>query len=210
MTDWETTRGIMKTTRLMLLAAAIAVPVAAQQPDSARQAAPPFGTMMGRGMMPGGMMQGGAQMMMGPMAGHMMQMMGMMGPMMRAMAFSPAQLLAHPDDLKLSKEQVTKLSALRDRFAATHDSAFALMQSHMKEMATLLSTATPDTVKIKPHFDAWQGGMTRAHWAMLSASTQARAILTETQRARVEGWADAAQQMMPMAGQGMPMMRQKP
>ncbi|HSE68910.1 MAG TPA: Spy/CpxP family protein refolding chaperone [Gemmatimonadales bacterium] len=199
----------MKTMRL-LLAAAIAVPLAAQQPDSTKAAGPPYGAMMGPGMVQGGMMPGGAQMMMGPMAGYMMQMMGMMGPMMRAMAFSPAHLLAHQEDLKLSKEQVTKLSALRDRFAAAHDSAFAVMQKHMNEMAPLLSTATPDTVKIKPHFDALQGGMTRAHWALLSASTQARAILTETQRARMEGWADAAQQMMPMAGRGMPMMGQKP
>jgi Spy/CpxP family protein refolding chaperone len=199
----------MKIMRL-LLAAAITVPLAAQQPDSARQGGPPYGAMMGPGMMQGGMMPGGMPMMMGPMGGYMMQMMGTMGPMMRAMAFTPAHLLSHQDDLTLTTEQVAKLTALRDRFAAVHDSAFAAMQTHMQAMAPLMSAAVPDTARIKPHFDAMQAGMTRAHWAVVSVSAQARAILTETQRARVDGWADATQQMMPMAGHGMPMMRQKP
>jgi Spy/CpxP family protein refolding chaperone len=199
----------MKATRF-LLAAAIAVPLAAQQPDSAKQAQPPYGPMMGRGMMQGEMMPGGMQMMMAP--GYMMQMMGTMGPMMRAMAFTPAHLLSHQEDLKLTKEQVEKLTALRDRFTAAHDSAFAAMQTHMQAMAPLMSAAAPDTAKIKPHFDAMQAGMKQAHWAMVSLSAQARAILTETQRARVDGWADAMQQMMPMMGQrqGMPMMRPTP
>ena len=199
----------MKTMQV-LLALAVAAPLAAQQPDSARQPAMPMGPMMGPGMMQGGMMQGGMQPMMGPMMGHMTQMMGMMGPMMRGMAFNPAHLLTHKDDLKLTDQQVAKLTALRDAFVAAHDSAMAAMQTHMQAMAPLMSAAAPDTAQIKPHFQAMQAGMTKAHWALVSASAQVRAILTEAQRARVEGWADAMQQMMPMMGPGMPMMQQRP
>jgi len=79
------------------------------------------------------------------------------------------------------------------------------MQTHMGEMAKAMEAATPDTVQVKTHFQAAQAAMGRAHWSMLSAAAQARAILTDAQRGRVDGWADMMQgQMGPM----MPMMRQ--
>ena len=82
----------MKSMR-MLLALAIAAPLSAQQPDSAKHMPMPMGQGMGQEMMrhPGGGMPG----MMG-------QMMEMMGPMMRTMAFSPDHLLARKDALELT------------------------------------------------------------------------------------------------------------
>jgi hypothetical protein len=38
--------------------------------------------------------------------------------------------------------------------------------------------------------------MGRAHWAMLSAAAQARALLTDAQRGRVDGWTDMMQMHM--------------
>jgi Spy/CpxP family protein refolding chaperone len=166
----------------LLVALAVAAPLAAQQPDSAKVPA------MGHGMMQGRMQ--------GEMRGDMQGRMGnmpMMGPMMRGMAFSPASLLMHKDVLKLTDQQVTKLTALRDAAKTARDAAMSEMHTHMQEMTPLMGAAAPDTAKIKPHFQAALAAMANAHWAMLVASTQARALLTDLQRARVEGWADAMQ-----------------
>ena len=190
----------MKSMR-MLLALAIAAPLAAQQPDTAKHPMP-----MGRGRMGQGMMHGEMGAMQGQdhMAG-MGQMMEMMGPMMRSMAFAPDHLLARKDALALTPQQVTRLTALRDAAQKTHDAAHSEMQMHMGEMAKAMEAAAPDTVQVKTHFQAAQAAMGRAHWSMLSAAAQARAILTDAQRGRVDGWADMMQGQM---GQMMPMMRQ--
>lgn len=190
----------MKSMR-MLLALAIAAPLAAQQPDTAKRPMPMGPGRMGQGMMHGEM---GAMQGQGHMAG-MGQMMEMMGPMMRSMAFAPDHLLARKDALALTPQQVTRLTALRDAAQKTHDAAHSEMQMHMGEMAKAMEAAAPDTVQVKTHFQAAQAAMGRAHWSMLSAAAQARGILTDAQRGRVDGWADMMQGQM---GQMMPMMRQ--
>lgn len=174
----------------LLLALAVVAPLGAQQPDSAKKPAMPMGA--GPGMPGHGMRQGDGHGMMGPMMGH--PQMGMIGPMMmRTAAYNPASLLRHKDVLKLTDQQVSRLTALRDAAKAAHDAALSEMQTHLQEMRPLMDAASPDTAKIKPHFQGAQAAMARAHWAMLVAATQARAVLDDTQRARVEGWADAMQ-----------------
>lgn len=184
----------------MLLALVIAAPLAAQQPDSAKHMPMPMGQGMGQEMMrhPGGMPD-----MMG-------QMMEMMGPMMRTMAFTPDHLLARKDALELTPVQVTRLTALRDASKTAHDAAMTDMQTHMAGMAQTMKAAAPDTNGLKQHFQEAQAAMGRAHWAMLSAAAAARALLTDAQRGRVEGWADMMEmhraEMMRMGGEhpGMP------
>lgn len=180
----------MKSIR-MLMALAVAAPLAAQQPDTARKPAMPMGQMPGPGMMQGGMH--GRMGMMGPGMGHMQQMMGMMEPMMRGMAFTPEHLLARKDALELTAQQVTRLTALRDAAKTAHDAAHAEMQTHMEALQTAMKAASPDTNQLKQHFQAMHTAMGRAHWSMLTAAAQARAVLTDVQRGRVEGWADAMQ-----------------
>lgn len=157
----------MKSTPL-LLALLVAAPLAAQQADSVKSP---------MGMHP----------MMDPMMGHMME---MMGPMMRTMAFVPDHLLARKDALDLTAQQVTRLTALRDAAKAARDAAQTEMQTHMAAMAETMKANTPDTTALKQHFQAGLAAMSRAHWAMLSSAAQARAILTDAQRGRVDGWAD--------------------
>jgi hypothetical protein len=175
----------MKIARV-LMALTVAVPLAAQQPDSAKK------PMHGR-MMPGGMM--GMQ----GMQGHMM---GMMGQMMPGMAFAPAHLLERKDALELTPQQVTRLTALRDAMKTAHDAAHAEMRTHADAMATVMKAASPDSTQLKQHFQGTHAAMGRAHWAMLSAAAQARGMLTDLQRGRVEGWAAAMQHRGPMRTPG--------
>ena len=151
--------------RSLALLAFAAVPLAAQQPG-----------MMGRDhqMMP-----------------HMMQMEQMMAPMMSAMAFTPDHLLARKDSLNLTPQQVTRLTALRDAAKTAHDAAAAEAKTHMDALAQAFQGAAPDTAAVKLHFQAAHAAMGKAHWTMLAAATQAKALLTDEQRARVAAWAGA-------------------
>jgi Spy/CpxP family protein refolding chaperone len=178
----------MRFTSMMLMAAAATGPLVAQQPDTTMRAP----MRMGEG---GGMM-GGMDMM-----DHMREMGGMSGPLLRGMLLTPANLLMHKEVLGLTEEQVAKLTALRDAAKTSHDAAASDARTHGHELATLMGTTAPDTAQLKTHFEAMQAATTRAEWAMIVAAAQARAVLTETQRARVDGWGDAMDFMMRMQGE---------
>ena len=208
----------MRMMRMLGLVALIAAPLAAQQPSQPDTARPPMmgggPGMMGRGMQ-GQMPMMGQGMMGGEMMGHMMQMMQMhqmmgpmMGPMMRAMGFDPEQLLDRKDALDLTPQQVTRLTAIRDAAKTAHDAAQSEGQTHMQEVARAMGAGAPDTNAMKTHFQAAQAAMSRAHWNMLSAAAQARAVLTDNQRGRVEGWTDAMMMQMGQMMQGMQGMTQ--
>lgn len=177
----------MKTIQMLGLLA-LAAPLAAQEPmmkrDSMRAG------MMEPGMMEQGMMGG----MMGPgMMMGMMAMQEMMGPMMQGMAFNPAHLLMRKEALALTPQQEARLTSLRDGAKGAHDAAAADAKTHMQAVAQSLAAAKPDTTAAKQHFQAAHAAMGNAHWAMLRAAAQAKPVLTDEQRGRVNGWVDAMQ-----------------
>ena len=156
--------------------ALVAAPLAAQEP--AHPAHPAQGERKERGE--GAMME------------HMMPMMReMMGPMMRVMGFTPDNLLERKAVLALTPQQVTRLTALRDAAKTAHDAAQADVKTHHDALAQAMAAPAPDTAVVRQHFLAAHAAMGNAHWAMLRAAAQAKAVLTEAQRGRVEGWADA-------------------
>ena len=159
--------------RTLILLACAAMPLAAQQPQA-----------MGHHHMMPCVMGQPCEMM-----PHMRQMGHMMAPMMRAMAFTPDHLLANKDSLKLTPQQVTKLTALRDAATAAHDASAADVKTHMDAIAQAWGAAAPDTAALRLHFQAAHEGMGKAHWVMLAAAAQARGVLTGEQRARVDQWA---------------------
>src|SRR5881398_3838712 len=151
---------------------ALAAPLAAQQSDSMHH------PMMG--------------------AGHGMTMddpmMERIGPtLMRMMLYTPQHLLARKDALGLTPDQVGRLTALRDGAKATRDAAMAEAETHLKELEQVANAAKADTAALKTHFQAAHTAMGKAHWTMLASSAQARAVLTDAQRAKVQIWADSMQ-----------------
>jgi len=150
----------------------------------------PAGGGMGMGMMQGhGGMGGGMGMMEG-------------GPMARTMAFAPARLLEHREALKLSEQQVQRLTKLRDDAQQAHDAQHEMAMQYMEELGKLAGST--DTAAVRAAFMGHHQAMGGAHWIMLRAAVQARGILNEVQRARVDGWVDAMQEHRgPGMGQGM-------
>ena len=124
--------------------------------------------------------------MMGQGGGSMHDMMQeMMKPMMGAMVFAPEHLLARKDSLGLSAQQTTRLTAIRNAAKTAHDAAHADAKTHMDALAQALQAAAPDTTAVRQHFEAAHAAMGQAHLTMLIAAAQAKAVLTEEQRGRV-------------------------
>ena len=184
--------GMKKLATVAAAALVLAAPLAAQQ-DSTRPPGHAHGQCTGAncpapGGGPGmgmGMGQGHG---MGQMQGAGMMMMGMGGPMARTMAFAPTRLLEHKDVLALTERQVQQLTALRDATQKSHDEQHALAEKYMEEMTKLAGST--DTAAVHRAFVGHHEAMGSAHWMMLSSAMQAKGILTEVQRARVEGWVD--------------------
>jgi len=202
-----------------VLATVVTLPLAAQQPDSSMrgqmhgqmgsgqmmQGGMMNGGMMGQGMTGGGMMMNG-----GMMAGWMRYGMGMdsstMGSMMRNMAFMPQHLLAERDTLKLTPAQVTHLRNIEQTMTDTHAAMWRQAEPHMRGMATMMGSASPDSAALKRDYDAAQSAMAAAHWAMMNGALEARGVLTPAQRRQVEASAGSwSHGWMMHGGMGMGM-----
>jgi Spy/CpxP family protein refolding chaperone len=155
----------------------IAAPLAAQDTTHARH--PGMRPGMGRGM--------------DDMMGMMRE---MMAPMMGVIAYAPGHLLAQKDSLKLTADQVTKLTTIENTAKTAHDAGAADFKTHMGAVSQGFQAAAPDTTALRPHFEAAHAGMGKAHWAMVAAAAQARAVLTDAQRQKVDGWVNTMRQRM--------------
>jgi Spy/CpxP family protein refolding chaperone len=209
----------MRTVSLLaVLATAATLPLAAQQRDTTRSGAASghmmggagagttHGAMMGSGMTGSGMM-GGGMMGGGMMAGWMTYGMGMdstmAGSMMRNMAFMPQHLLAERESLKLTPAQVTRLESIEQAMQSAHQAMWQQAQPHMRAMTSLMGGSSPDSASLKSNFEAASAAMTAAHWAVVNAAVQARAVLTEAQRREVEASSAAWASGSMMGGRGM-------
>jgi LTXXQ motif family protein len=163
--------------RMIIGLTVLGAPLVAQQPtrpDSMGH------MMMGPGAMPGMMMDD-----------PMMRRMGSV--MMKMMLYTPQHLLARKDALGLTPDQVSRLTALRDGAKATREAAMAEAATHLTELEQAANAASPDTATLKTHFQAAHNAMGKAHWTMLVSSAQARGVLTDAQRAKLQSWADSMQ-----------------
>jgi len=123
---------------------------------------------------------------MGPghaMCQEMMKGGGMMGGVM---SFAPAELLKQAVPLALSSDQVARLTTLRDAtIKATDDAQRPAMASHMS-LEKMMKESPGDTTAIRELFMVHHAAMGNMHWVEASAAFQARAILTDAQRALVK------------------------
>jgi len=163
----------MKALALVIVLAAAATPLAAQQHPAHRPMAQ--GMAMHDDMMPG--------------------MDSMMAPMMRAMATAPEHLLHEREALHLTSDQVAELTTLRDAAKAAHDAAAQQATMHLGEMQQAMQAAAPDTATVKAHMDAAHRFMGEAMWAMMRAAAQGRALLTDAQRTQVDEMAKRPMRM---------------
>ncbi len=172
----------MKALGFITLLCCIAAPLAAQDTTHARRPVQQPRAGMGMRAEHGGMDE---------MMGMMRE---MMAPMMHIMAYTPDHLLARKDSLQLTSDQVAKLTAIGGSAKAAHDAAATDWKTHMNGVSQAFQSASPDTNALKTHFEAAHGAMGKAHWVMLAAAAQARAVLTDAQRSKIDAWVTAMEQ----------------
>jgi Spy/CpxP family protein refolding chaperone len=112
------------------------------------------------------------------------------GPLGRDLAFDPAHLLARKDVLALTPQQVTRLAALRQSAEPAFTASRTEIRKQREAIAAIMKADAPDTMQLKQQLMALQTAANSAHWARISASIQARAVLNESQRGRVQRWLD--------------------
>jgi len=127
----------------------------------------------------------------GAIMGDPMAMQEMMAPMMQVMLYTPQHLLARKDALGLTPDQVSRLTALRAATQAGQDAATSEAETHLHELEQAANAPAPDTGAMKTHFQAAHAAMGKAHWLALASGVQARAVLTDPQRAKLRAWADS-------------------
>jgi len=113
----------------------------------------------------------------------------MMAPMMSAMAYAPDHLLDRKEALKLTAQQITRLTSLQDGARKAHEQCASDVKPHLEAIGQAMRVPAVDTVALKQHFDAAHVAMGKGHWAMFGFAMQARAVLTEEQRTQVDQWA---------------------
>jgi Spy/CpxP family protein refolding chaperone len=106
------------------------------------------------------------------------------------MPFDPARLLARKDALGLSAQQVGRLTALENNTKPGMTAALQQIKTERAAIAAGLNADAPDTVQLKRHYEALQTAAGNAHWARVSTSLEARAVLSQEQRGKVRGWAE--------------------
>ncbi len=131
----------------------------------------------------------------GRMRGEMMrEMRGHMAEMTRTHALQPARLLQRREALGLTEQQVTRLTELAERASAEREAAQEQHRTARRQLAEAMNATAPDQRAIETQFRAAHEAMGRVQWAHMKAALDARAVLTEVQRARVDGWTDAVRQ----------------
>lgn len=133
---------------------------------------------------------------MGHLLGDPMTMQEMMAPVMRTLLYTPQHLLARKEAIGLTPDQVARLTALEQVTKAARDAAAAEAGTHVEAMAQAADVATPDTTRLKEHFEAAHAAMGRAQWRALASAVQAKALLNEGQRTKVSAWADSIEAWM--------------
>jgi Spy/CpxP family protein refolding chaperone len=159
----------------------------------------------------GGMMQMMTQGMTGEgmMGPGMMEMMGQGMGMMATGGPGPAMILRMGDGLDLTEEQRTTLEAIQRR---QMDAVQPLMAQAMEAHGTARAALEGDAPDLDAYARALRDGadrMVEAHVAMARAAADAREVLTEEQRQRLQGGMQMMEHMMGggrsgMMGPGMP------
>lgn len=112
----------------------------------------------------------------------------MMARMMMGSPYAPARLLARNGALKLTAQQITALTTLRDATERDAKAAMDRAATHGKELQAAIEAGT-DTAAIRAHFTAAHQAMGEARLTEILAGVKARALLTDAQRTQVKDWA---------------------
>lgn len=136
------------------------------------------------GMMRGGGMMGAPMAQMQGMQAHVMRAAGMMGHLMMGAA-GPGMLLRLKGTLQLTDAQVSRLETLQQELSQEHEQHEKAAGEAQRAAAAALSAEQPDLAAFQAKLQEAAGHGVQAHVAAARAAVEARAVLTDEQRARL-------------------------
>ena len=101
--------------------------------------------------------------------------------------FSPGVLLRQSEALELDESQIATLTELRDGLEAAGREVRAGNSDDGNNMRELMSADEPNLTAIREEFTRRHAAMSQFQWANIEAGINARNVLTDVQRGRVEG-----------------------
>lgn len=109
----------------------------------------------------------------------------------RAVAFSPRFLLGMRETLQLTDEQVSQLEGLAGEMRDASEQQHEVMREHRDELRQAWRADRPDVDAMRTHALAMMEARQNVGLTGLTARAQAKGLLNETQRGRVQGWMEA-------------------
>lgn len=103
----------------------------------------------------------------------------------------PAALVRFRQQLELTDEQVSRLEALEQPLREAHEQARQTIQEHQRQLREAWQADEPDGAAIRSHMQAIMQAEQQAQLAAVDAALGARAVLTDEQRGRLQGWIGA-------------------
>ncbi len=109
----------------------------------------------------------------------------------RRTPFSPGHLLRRSAPLELNEDQIAELTELRDGLEAAGREAHSGRSGTQSRMRELMGSDEPDLNAIREEFMSNHAALGEFQWARIEAGVNARNLLTDEQRGRVQGWGEA-------------------
>lgn len=115
----------------------------------------------------------------------------MQHPGVSGIPFAPGHLLHRSEPLELTEGQIAELTGLRDGLEAAGREARSGRSERQSRMHELLGSDDPDLSAIREEFTRNHTALGEFQWARIEAGVNARSLLTDEQRGRVQGWGQA-------------------
>ena len=120
------------------------------------------------------------------------------------LGFGPSHLLARRQALDLTAQQISRLEALEREVHVVEDATRSAVREHSDALREAWNAETLDADAVRTHTRALMEARQTLELARLDAALEARSLLDDGQRGRVEGWMDAGRAMGPRGRQAVP------
>ena len=106
--------------------------------------------------------------------------------------YSPQVLVRQREFLELTDDQVARLEQLGEEALQLRDQAAEQVQEHRDALHEVMAADVPDVEAVRSHAQALHDAQQAVQLAHLTAAASAKGLLTEEQRAKLDGWVAGA------------------
>jgi Spy/CpxP family protein refolding chaperone len=118
--------------------------------------------------------------------------------------FQPGVLVRQREFLELTDDQVARLEQLEATVQEARDAAAATALEHRQALLEAFEADQPDANAIRSHAQAMHDAQQAVQLAHLTATAEAKGLLTDEQRTKLDAWVAGARRGATWGGRGRP------